>query len=93
MVSVYMTHAAQEARLGTGSRVTCSLWEMLRDGELVDQPAGIPSLPQAGPAGPSLGAWWSWKQNKRLGTEAEDLTPAAGRTSDILHLPLPWGTA
>lgn len=49
--------------------MTGSLRERLRDGE----PAGIPSLLQAEPAWPSLGAWWSWKQNKRLGAEAEDL--------------------
>lgn len=56
----------------TGSRMTGSLRETLRDRELMDQSAGIPSLLQAGPTGPSLGVWWSWKQNKRLGTEAED---------------------
>ena len=83
MVSVYMTHAAREARLWTGSRVTGSLREMLRDRELMDQPAGITSLPQAGPAGPRRGAWWSWKQNKRLGTEAED--PHTRSRRDLRH--------
>ena len=74
MVSVYMTHAAREARLRTGSRVTGSLREMLRDRELMDQPAGITSLPQAGPAGPRRGAWWSWKQNNIciVGTQKGD---------------------
>ena len=75
MVSVYMTHAAREASLRTGSHVTGSLREMLRDGELMDQPAGITSLPQAGPAGPlpsrCVGAergGWAWEPHQQQGS-------------------------
>lgn len=36
------------------------------------EPCDRLSAGNTGPTGPSLGVWWSWKQNKRLGTETED---------------------